>query len=259
MMPPGFFEGVWFLISKHWFVFAMGVFTTLFIAISGTLIGIMLALPLVALRVLPKQPMDTKIYRFFRNIMSGFSKVYIQVFRGTPMIVQATVIYYGVIYFAGYWPAFIAGIAVVGLNTTAYIAEILRGSIQAIEKGQAEAGLSLGMSYSQMMIRVVFPQALKNSLPAFGNEIIVNIKDTAVLSVIAVSDLFYSSRFLTTTYYRQFEVYFIVSILYLMMTLSFSALLKSIERKLHVVNRVSTPTSQTTLEVVDIGDGPGHH
>ena len=258
-MPQGFLPGVWFLITKHWFVFAMGVFTTLFIAITGTVIGIVLSLPLVALRVLPKQPMDSKVYRFFRNIGNGFSKVYIQVFRGTPMIVQATVIYYGVIYFAGYWPAFIAGITVVGLNTTAYIAEILRGSIQAIEKGQSEAGLSLGMSYGRMMLTIIFPQAIKNSLPAFGNEIIVNIKDTAVLSVIAVSDLFYSSRFLTTTYYRQFEVYFIVSILYLIMTLSFSALLKWIERKLHVVNRVSSPTSQTTLEVVDVGDGSGHH
>jgi putative lysine transport system permease protein len=109
------------------------------------------------------------------------------------------------------------------------------------------------------MQSIIFPQAIKNSLPAFGNEIVVNIKDTAVLSVIAVSDLFYSSRFLTTTYYRQFEVYFIVSIMYLILTMSMSSILKIIERKLKVVNRVSIPTSQTTLEVVDISDGPGHH
>jgi putative lysine transport system permease protein len=258
-MPTGFFPGVWFLLTQHGTVFFMGVLTTLFIAIIGTGMGILLSLPLVALRVMPIQPLDTKMYRMFRFIGDGFAKLYIQVFRGTPMIVQATVIYYGVIYFAGYWPAFVAGITVVGFNTTAYIAEILRGSIQAIDKGQSEAGLSLGMNYRQMLLKIIFPQAIKNALPAFGNEIIVNIKDTAVLSVIAVSDLFYSSRFLTTTYYRQFEVYFIVSVLYLMMTLSFSALLKRIERKLHVVNRVSLPMSQTTLEVVDVNDGPRHH
>ena len=168
------------------------------------------------------------------------------------MIVQATVIYYGVIYIAGYWPALIAGITVVGLNTAAYMAEILRGSVNAIDKGQYEAGTSLGMSYTMRMIKIIFPQAIKHALPAFGNEIIVNIKDTSVLSVIAVSDLFYSSRFLTTTYYRQFEVYFIVSVLYLIMTLSFSALLKGIEKKLHVRHHVELPTSQTTLEVMDL-------
>jgi putative lysine transport system permease protein len=258
-MPQGFFPGVFFLLEKHWFVFLNGVVTTIIIAILGTLIGIVLSLPLVAFRILPKQPFDSRAYRIFRGILSGFSKMYIQVFRGTPMIVQATVIYYGVIYFAGYWPAFVAGIVVVGLNTTAYVAEILRGSIQAIEKGQTEAGLSLGMTYGRLMQSIIFPQAIKNSLPAFGNEIVVNIKDTAVLSVIAVSDLFYSSRFLTTTYYRQFEVYFIVSIMYLILTMSMSSGLKIIERKLKVVNRVSIPTSQTTLEVVDVSDGPGHH
>jgi putative lysine transport system permease protein len=251
-MPQGFFPGIGFLLTNHWRVFLTGMVTTLIIAILGTLIGFVLSLPLVALRILPTSPNDSTIYRIIRSMANNFSKVYIQVFRGTPMIVQATVIYYGVIYLAGYWPAFIAGITVVGLNTTAYMAEILRGSLSAIDNGQYEAGKSLGMSYPMLMIKIIFPQAIKHALPAFGNEIIVNIKDTSVLSVIAVSDLFYSSRFLTTTYYRQFEVYFIVSMLYLFMTLSFSALLKGIEKKLHVRHHVDLPTSQTTPEVMDL-------
>ena len=251
-MPQGFLPGIWFLITRHWRVFLSGVTTTLIIALLGTLIGFFLALPLVAFRILPSSPNDSTIYRIVRGVAGSLSKAYIQIFRGTPMIVQATVIYYGVIYIAGYWPALIAGITVVGLNTAAYMAEILRGSVNAIDKGQYEAGTSLGMSYTMRMIKIIFPQAIKHALPAFGNEIIVNIKDTSVLSVIAVSDLFYSSRFLTTTYYRQFEVYFIVSVLYLIMTLSFSALLKGIEKKLHVRHHVELPTSQTTLEVMDL-------
>ncbi len=251
-MPQGFLPGIWFLITRHWRVFLSGVTTTLIIALLGTLIGFFLALPLVAFRILPSSPNDSTIYRIVRGVVGSLSKAYIQIFRGTPMIVQATVIYYGVIYLAGYWPAFIAGITVVGLNTAAYMAEILRGSVNAIDKGQYEAGTSLGMSYTMLMIKIIFPQAIKHALPAFGNEIIVNIKDTSVLSVIAVSDLFYSSRFLTTTYYRQFEVYFIVSVLYLIMTLSFSALLKGIEKKLHVRHHVELPTSQTTPEVMDL-------
>jgi putative lysine transport system permease protein len=252
-MPQGFFEGVWFLLTTHGHVFVSGAITTLIIAILGTLIGILLSLPLVAFRLLPIATYSTFLYRVIRNVLNTFAKVYIQVFRGTPMIVQATVIYYGVIYLAGYWPAFIAGIIVVGLNTTAYVAEILRGSILAIDKGQTEAGLSLGMTYPQLMYHVILPQAFKNSLPAFGNEIVVNIKDTAVLSVIAVNDLFYSSRFLTTTYYRQFEVYFVVSVIYLIMTLSASAVIKQVEKALHVQHHVSIPTSQTTLEVIEVG------
>jgi putative lysine transport system permease protein len=251
-MPQGFLPGVWFLISTQYSVFLYGVAITLFIAMLGTVMGIILSLPLVAFRILPKDRFAGIGYRLTQTILQSFAKVYIQLFRGTPMIVQATVIYYGVIYAFGPWPALLAGIMVVGLNTTAYVAEILRGSIEALDKGQAEAGMSLGMVYRQVMWHIIFPQALKHSLPAFGNEVVVNIKDTAVLSVIAVSDLFYSSRFLTTTYYRQFEVYFIVSILYLIMTLSTSAIIKRIERKLQVDHQVSIPTSQTTLEVMHV-------
>jgi putative lysine transport system permease protein len=251
-MPQGFFPGVWFLLTTQYSVFLYGVSITLMIATLGTIMGIILSLPLVAFRILPKDSHAGLGYRVLQTVLQSFAKMYIQLFRGTPMIVQATVIYYGVIYVAGYWPALVAGIIVVGLNTTAYVAEILRGSIEALDKGQTEAGMSLGMVYRQVMWHIIFPQAIKHSLPAFGNEIVVNIKDTAVLSVIAVSDLFYSSRFLTTTYYRQFEVYFIVSILYLIMTLSTSAIIKRIERKLQVNHSVSIPTSQTTLEVMDM-------
>ena len=248
-MPQGFFEGVWFLLSTQWFIFYTGLMTTLIIAILGTFFGFILVLLMASLRLLPEAKQGQHIYRFFRNVLNSFAKSYIQVFRGTPMIVQATVIYYGVIYVAGYWSAFIAGIVVVSLNTTAYMAEIIRGTIQAIDKGQMEAGLSIGMNYPKTMWFVILPQAIRNAIPAIGNELVVNIKDTAVLSVIAVSDLFYSSRFLITRYYRPFEVYFIISVIYLLLTITSSFILRTFEKWMRIQSQFEKPTSQTTPEV----------
>lgn len=249
-MPQGFFEGVWFLLSTQWYIFYTGLLTTLIIAVLGTFFGFILGLLMASLRLLPEAKQGQIVYRFFRTVLNSFAKSYIQVFRGTPMIVQATVIYYGVIYVAGYWSAFVAGIVVVSLNTTAYMAEIIRGTIQAIDKGQMEAGLSIGMNYPKTMWFVILPQAIRNAIPAIGNELVVNIKDTAVLSVIAVSDLFYSSRFLITRYYRPFEVYFIISVMYLLLTITSSFILRTFEKWMRIQSHFEKPTSQTTPEVV---------
>lgn len=249
-MPAGFFEGIVFLLQTQWRTFATGLWTTIIISILGTFFGFLIGLVLASFRLLPNGKEYSTFHRTVVTFLDQCSKAYIQVFRGTPMIVQATVIYYGVIYVFGYWSAFFAGIVVVSINTAAYMAEIIRGAVNAIDKGQHEAGLSLGMNYMQLMVYVILPQAIKHSIPAFGNELIVNIKDTAVLSVIAVSDLFYSSRFLITTYYRPFEVYFIISVIYLILTLGSSFLLRQIEKVLHITSKVEFPTSQTVPEVV---------
>lgn len=244
-MPEGFFPGVWYLIITRWPVFLSGILTTLSIALVGTFFGFVLGLGLASLRLLPEGDKHRKGYRILRTVLDKVSHAYIQVFRGTPMIVQATVIYYGVATLFGYWSAFVAGMVVVSLNTAAYLAEIIRGSVNALDRGQYEAGLAIGMTYPQIMWHILLPQAIRHAIPAIGNEFIVNIKDTAVLSVIAVADLFYSGKFIITASYRQFEVYFIISIIYLIMTLSASALLRRFEASLHVKSNVSSPTSQT--------------
>lgn len=249
-MPAGFFEGIFFLLQTQWRTFATGLWTTIIISIIGTFFGFLIGLVLASFRLLPTGQHYSTFHRTMVAILDQLAKAYIQVFRGTPMIVQATVIYYGVIYLFGYWSAFVAGIVVVSINTAAYMAEIIRGAVNAIDKGQTEAGLSLGMNYFQLMVHIILPQAIKHSIPAFGNELIVNIKDTAVLSVIAVSDLFYSSRFLITTYYRPFEVYFIISVIYLILTLGSSFLLRQLEKGLRLSSKVDFPTSQTVPEVV---------
>ncbi len=251
-MPSGFFAGVIYLFVNYWGVFLAGVLTTLSISLSGTICGFLLGLALARMRLLPLGRPHRTHLRIISRIIDYLARIYIQVFRGTPMIVQATVIYYGVLALFGYWSAFIAGIVVVSLNTAAYMAEIIRGSVQAIDKGQYEAGLALGLTYGQVLRHIVFPQALRHAIPAFGNELIVNIKDTAVLSVIAVSDLFFSSKFIITNNFRPFEVYFIISIIYLFLTLSTSAVLRQIERGLHVKRNFSIPSSQTVPEVIGV-------
>ncbi len=253
-MPSGFLPGVFYLLTRHWHVFLSGVLTTLVISLVGTIGGFFLGVLLASLRLLPNAKPRRRGFRWLLQGLDWLARVYIQVFRGTPMIVQATVIYYGVLALFGYWSAFSAGIIVVSLNTAAYMAEIVRGAVGAIPKGQTEAGLALGMSYGQLLRHVIFPQALKHAIPAFGNELIVNIKDTSVLSVIAVSDLFFSSKFIITNNFRPFEVYFIISVIYLILTLTSSAILRSIEKGLHLKQRISAPTSQTVPEVVTVID-----
>lgn len=251
-MPKGFLPGILYLLRTKWSVFLAGVLTTLVISIVGTLVGFLLGLMLATLRLFPKEKNVSKFKKTIRKILDGLSRTYIQIFRGTPMIVQATVIYYGVLAYFGYWSAFVAGMVIVSLNTAAYMAEIVRGGVNSIDQGQYEAGLSIGMNYFQVMLYIVFPQAIKNAIPAIGNELVVNIKDTAVLSVIAVSDLFYSSQFIITSNFRPFEVYFIISVIYLILTLTSSFLLRKLEKRLGTQLKVSIPTSQTTLEVIEV-------
>lgn len=249
-MPSGFFPGVFYLLKRHYPIFLSGVLVTVTISMLGTLFGFVIGLFLATLRLLPMAKPRSRLVFLLTKVGSIISKIYVQVFRGTPMIVQATVIYYGVLALFGYWSAFVAGIVVVSLNTAAYMAEIIRGGVSSIDKGQTEAGLAIGLTYWQTLRHIVFPQALKHAIPAFGNELIVNIKDTSVLSVIAVSDLFFSSKFIITNNFRPFEVYFIISVIYLTLTLSMSALLRRLEKGMRLKVRYSPPSSQTVPEVM---------
>jgi putative lysine transport system permease protein len=142
------------------------------------------------------------------------------------MIVQASFFWYG---FGLFGNPFYCGLFVVSINTAAYIAEIIRGGIQSIDKGQTEAAYALGMNHIHTMIYVIIPQAIKNAFPAIGNEFIVNIKDTAVLSIIGIFELFNQGRKITGMHYRQLEVYFIVAVVYLFLTYTVSSILKKIE------------------------------
>lgn len=222
ILPPKdqFFQTIYYLIDTYSSFFITGILITLFLSVVGTLGGFILSLFLTILRTQEiDRRRDNPLSIFLKKLGQGFSSIYITVFRGTPMIVQAMIFYYGIAPLGiSWWRPLVAGLFVVTLNTTAYIAEVIRSGINGIDKGQMEAARSLGFSRKQSMFQIVLPQAIKNSLPAIGNEFIVNLKDTAVLSVIGVVDIFKATQSATSSNYRIVEGFFIAAIIYLILT-----------------------------------------
>ena len=184
------------------------------------------------LRTIPTSPKDPALKRIPLKILSWLLGVYIEVFRGTPMIVQAMVIYYGGMTIGLRMPVLTAAILIVSVNTGAYMAEIIRGGIISVDKGQKEAAHAIGMTHWQSMIYVVLPQAVRNIMPSIGNEFVVNIKDSSVLNVISVNELFFMSKSAAGTYLRYFEVFFITACIYLVLTFTVTRLLRLLERKM---------------------------
>jgi putative lysine transport system permease protein len=169
-----------------------------------------------------------------QKIVNVFISVYVEVFRGTPMMVQSMVIFWGYAFMAGgqTLPLIPAGIFIVSINTGAYMAEIVRGGIISIEKGQFEGSYAVGMTHWQAMIHVVIPQALRNILPSISNEFVINIKDTSVLNVIGVAELYKMAYDIQRMNLKIFETYAIVCVLYFVLTFSITRLLRLVEQKL---------------------------
>ena len=239
-----FFGWVAFLLQKYGTLFLRGTGMTLLIALTGTLLGFLIGLLVAIVRTvaLPQSRHPQKstaaervslaLRRALLRAAQLLLSAYIQVFRGTPMIVQAVVIYYGAQYAGVYMDTTFAAIFIISINTGAYMAEIIRGGIVSVDKGQFEAAHAIGMTHWQTMTTVVLPQAIRNILPSVGNEFIVNIKDSSVLNVISVSELFFQAKSAAGAYYRYFEVYFIIACIYLVLTLSVSRILAWVERRM---------------------------
>ena len=233
-----FFGWVAFLLQKYGMLFLRGTGMTLLVALTGTAFGFIIGLLVAIVRA--TSPMPAHGHRTAAAaVRSALLKdvqmllaAYIQVFRGTPMIVQAVVIYYGAQYAGVFMDTTFAAIFIISINTGAYMAEIIRGGIISVDKGQFEAAHAIGMTHWQTMTTVVLPQAIRNILPSVGNELIVNIKDSSVLNVISVSELFFQAKSAAGAYYRYFEVYFIIAVIYLILTLTVSRILRFIEQKM---------------------------
>lgn len=241
--PQSFGQSMIYMSIKGKDILITGIWTTIRIALLGTAIAFLLAILLVFCRIQEPNKRDNDFIKLVKWIASHFARLYIFIIRGTPMMVQALIFYYfGFNLFKNsgmtvteinkIWSFFISGLCTVALNSTAYLAEVLRGGIQAIDGGQMEAARSLGMSNWKAMIQVVFPQAVKNSIPAIGNEFIINIKDSSVLSVIGVMDLMYATKSVSGIYFRSLEIYCVAAVLYLILTYLSSLLLKWIASKL---------------------------
>ena len=245
----GFFEWVLFLAKTYAPLLLRGAGVTLLLALSGTLVGFLIGLGVGVVRSIPCRREDGAVKYVLLKIVRGILSIYIEVFRSTPMIVQAMVIYYGIAQlFALTLNQLLAGFLIVSVNTGAYLAEIVRGGIQSVDPGQREAAQAIGMTHTQTMLHVVLPQAIRNVLPALGNEFVVNIKDTSVLNVISVSELFFISKSAAGTYYKYFEVFFITSVIYFVMTFATTRLLRLLEKKMDGPENYTIHGSQTVPE-----------
>ncbi|GKU25367.1 amino acid ABC transporter permease [Clostridium folliculivorans] len=225
------FDWVVKIVSENWQMFLRGAGTTLLVALTGTIIGFVIGLLVGVVRTVPMPEKGVK--RYFLKLVNALLFIYIEIFRGTPMIVQAMVIYYGTaLAFNLNMDRLFAAILIVSINTGAYMSEIIRGGIVSIDKGQFEAADAIGMKHFQVMVNVILPQAIRNILPATGNEFVINIKDTSVLNVISVTELYFQTKSVAGNNFRYFESFFVACILYFIMTFTVTRILRLIERKL---------------------------
>lgn len=244
-IPSGFLEGVYYIFKNNYELYIEGIKYTLLISIIGTLLGLLLALVITVFRIQEIDRRDTILTKMIKKISIILSSSYVEFFRGTPMMVQAAIFFYGLATIGFRIPIIIAGIIIVTLNTAAYLTEVLRSGINSIDKGQIEGAKSIGLSKTQMYRYIIFPQVLKNMFPAIGNELVVNIKDTAVLSVIGVSELFYMGKSVAGTYYRYTESFALVALIYLIIVLITTRLLSLIVKLVNKSSDYSFPQSQS--------------
>ncbi len=238
-----------YIVINNYKEILLGIWTTIWMSLAGTISGLAIALLFICLKKLEVEHNDNELVSFLKRFSQVFVDGYVTIFRGTPMMVQAIIIYYflpGIL--AGIFnvnqqilnnilSVSVAGFITVTLNTAAYLTEVLRGGIESIDKGQMEAARSLGMTRRTAMINVILPQGIKNSLPSICNEFIINIKDTSVLSVISVMDLFFIINSINKKNASQDGI-FIAAIIYLCLTFGISKLLQLLEKRM---NLVATP------------------
>lgn len=241
--PTDFWSSSIYMLWNTRSVFATGIQNTVLLALFGTIIAFFLSLLLVFLRIQVIDRSDNDFVRFLKVVGSGFARVYSTVVRGTPMMIQGLLIYFGGIgvlkacglstgQIGTVWSTFVAGLVTISLNSTAYMMEVLRSGIGAVDSGQAEAARSLGLSQWQAMSKVVFPQGVKNSIPALSNELVINLKDSSVLSVIGVVDLMFATTTIAGKYYKQMEIYVVAMVVYLILTMVASKLLGLLAKRL---------------------------
>ncbi len=239
------------VIARYSPSFLLGIRTTLLVSLSGTLIGLLIGLLVGGIRAIRLDKTASRFARILKLFSDILARIYIEIFRGTPMMVQAVFIYYFIYTNVIRWDKMVAAVFVISINTGAYMAEIVRSGIQAVDPGQNEAARSLGMSSMQTMMSVVLPQAIRNAFPAIGNELIVNIKDSSVLLIISITELMFQSNSIAGTTYRFTETYFVTAMIYLIMTSISSIVLNMIEKRINNT-KTSLPQSDTSFSSITI-------
>ncbi len=209
-----------------------GLENTMLIAVSGLLIGIVIGTLIAVVRVLPK-------YKTLPRVLDGLCSFYVGLFRGTPIVVQLLVFYYVVMPLLNFnrVDSVTVAIIVFGMNSGAYISEIMRSGILSVDRGQMEGGRSVGMSYSATMLKIVIPQAIKNILPTLGNEFIALVKETSVVSFVGATDLYKSFRTIGSRTYEYMVPYLFMALIYIVIVMAITLLIKVMERRLRKSER----------------------
>ena len=220
------------IVAKYYPQLLSGVGNTMLIALTSTVAGLVIGLLTGIIRTAPYSP--NALLRTLHKLLNAVIAVYVEIFRGTPMMVQAMVIYWGYAFASGgsTLPLIPSGIIIVSINTGAYMAEIVRGGIISIDRGQFEGAMSIGMTHSQTMFKVIIPQVIRNILPSVSNEFVINIKDTSVLNVIGVTELYYFAGIIKRQSFQTFQTYLVICIVYFILTFTVTRLLRWAERRL---------------------------
>ena len=224
------------LWAKYGSSYLAGIRSTLVLALVATAIGCVIGFFCGVLNTIPYGPNDPPVKKFFLKLIRAIVRVYVEVFRGTPMVLQAVFLYYGLPYFTDgnlrFDSVWAAAILVVSINTGAYMAESVRGGIISIDPGQTEGAKAIGMTHVQTMVNVILPQALRNIMPQIGNNFIINVKDTSVMFIIGFPDFFAAHRAAVGASYLYFPSATVEMAGYLCMTLVASFLLRALEKKM---------------------------
>ena len=224
------------LLEKYGASYVSGMINTLVLALVATVIGCIIGFICGVLNTIPYSQNDSMFKRFVLKLIRGLVRIYVEVFRGTPMVLQAVFLYYGIPYFTNNMVRFTdiwtPAILVVSINTGAYMAESVRGGIISIDPGQTEGAKAIGMTHVQTMMNVILPQALRNIMPQIGNNFIINVKDTSVMFIIGFPDFFAAHRAAVGASYLYFPSATVEMVSYLTMTLLASFLLRWVEKKL---------------------------
>ena len=224
------------LWTKYGTAYLSGIENTLILALVGTVIGCLIGFVCGILNTIPRRPNDHPLKKFILSLIRVIIRIYVAVFRGTPMVLQAVFLFYGLPYFTDnavkFTSVWAAAIVVVSINTGAYMAESVRGGIISVDPGQTEGAMAIGMTHVQTMTSVILPQALRNIMPQIGNNFIINVKDTSVMFIIGFPDFFAAHRATVGASYLYFPSATVEMVGYLTMTLIASFLLRWVEKKM---------------------------
>ena len=224
------------LWTKYGTAYLSGIENTLILALVGTVIGCLIGFVCGVLNTIPRRPNDHPLKKIILTLVRVIIRIYVEVFRGTPMVLQAVFLFYGLPYFTDnavkFSSVWAAAIVVVSINTGAYMAESVRGGIISVDPGQTAGAMAIGMTHVQTMTSVILPQALRNIMPQIGNNFIINVKDTSVMFIIGFPDFFAAHRATVGASYLYFPSATVEMVGYLTMTLIASFLLRWAEKKM---------------------------